>query len=428
MSKDKKTFKAKIKAQNGQRINPWETGQNPAIYPQYDAKYPYPVDYYSNIPGSRRLRTDPATGENTYFQNRQDILNPWNQDYGKNAYQSPYNTSEITNDPLINMEFAPYNPSSYSDLNYDSLLSNSSMTESSKNQPGVGQQIGSIASGIGKAAGQAMNAITTGGPQLINALLPNQSLERIDRSLPRNYNPFPQGISGSQAIYEDGGYINPYTTRTRRQNNIVVTEEIPAYTENSFIPMEPIRELSQRPRTFNEVSVPTPIPARNISYDRMLDIQGNPTAYLPVFQGFSRNEAMQALPQLPEYTGGLPVIRSDYGDYFQNFMPGTTSDQWSPYDNQVQMFETGGSIHIDPAKKGSLRRALGVPEGQNIPLSDLEIKDTDSPSMIKKKTFARSARKWDEKQNGGFIQGDELDLTPSEVQQLLSQGYQIDIL
>lgn len=369
MSKDKKTFKAKIKAQNGYTYpDLWQREQASYNRPQVPTVETMPLGYTTQTP--------------------------------------------VTNDPM--MEIQP--------------LKNSSTSPTSSSSSG--NNFSSIASGIGqglRAAGQAMSAVTTGGPQLINALLPNQSLERIDRSLPRNYNPFPQG-TGSQAIYEDGGYINPYTTRTRRQNNIVVTEEIPAYTENSFIPMEPIRELSQRPRTFNEVSVPVPIPARNISYDRMLDIQGNPTAYLPVFQGFSRNEAMQALPQLPEYTGGLPVIRSDYGDYFQNFMPGTTSEQWSPYDNQVQMFETGGSIHIDPAKRGSLRRALGVPEGQNIPLSDLEIKDTDSASMIKKKTFARNSRKWDKKQNGGFIQGDELDLTPSEVQQLLSQGYQVDIL
>lgn len=72
--------------------------------------------------------------------------------------------------------------------------------------------LGNVAQGIGRFAGQALNAITTGGPQLINALLPNQTLEREDRTLQRAMNPYSQG-TGSQAIYGDGGKVKPIYTR-----------------------------------------------------------------------------------------------------------------------------------------------------------------------------------------------------------------------
>ena len=53
-----------------------------------------------------------------------------------------------------------------------------------------------------------------------------------------------------------------------------------------------------------------------------------------------------------------------------------------------------GGIHIKPSKVGSLRKHLGVPEGQKIPVSKLADKPGDSPAIKKKKVFARNARKW----------------------------------
>jgi hypothetical protein len=53
-----------------------------------------------------------------------------------------------------------------------------------------------------------------------------------------------------------------------------------------------------------------------------------------------------------------------------------------------------GGIHIKPSKVGSLRKHLGVPEGQKIPVSKLADKPGDSPAIKKKKVFSRNARKW----------------------------------
>jgi len=53
-----------------------------------------------------------------------------------------------------------------------------------------------------------------------------------------------------------------------------------------------------------------------------------------------------------------------------------------------------GGIHIKPSKVGSLRKHLGVSEGEKIPMSKLADKPGDSPAIKKKKVFARNARKW----------------------------------
>ena len=54
-------------------------------------------------------------------------------------------------------------------------------------------------------------------------------------------------------------------------------------------------------------------------------------------------------------------------------------------------------IYIKPSKRGSLRKALKVKKGKNIPASKLKIKKSDSKAMKKKKVFAKNARKWKKK-------------------------------
>ena len=54
-------------------------------------------------------------------------------------------------------------------------------------------------------------------------------------------------------------------------------------------------------------------------------------------------------------------------------------------------------IYIKPSKRGSLRKALKVKKGKNIPTSKLKIKKSDSKAMKKKKVFAKNARKWKKK-------------------------------
>lgn len=56
--------------------------------------------------------------------------------------------------------------------------------------------------------------------------------------------------------------------------------------------------------------------------------------------------------------------------------------------------DPGAGIHIKPSEQGSLHSALGVPQSQNIPVSQLQSKPGDSPTLSKKKNFARNARKF----------------------------------
>lgn len=55
------------------------------------------------------------------------------------------------------------------------------------------------------------------------------------------------------------------------------------------------------------------------------------------------------------------------------------------------------TIKIKKSKVGTLRKALGTKKGKKIPASKLKVKPGDSPAMVKKKTFARNARKWSHK-------------------------------
>jgi hypothetical protein len=51
-------------------------------------------------------------------------------------------------------------------------------------------------------------------------------------------------------------------------------------------------------------------------------------------------------------------------------------------------------IKIKPSKKGSLHKALGIPQGNKIPSNKLAVKPTDSPIIKKKKIFALNSKKW----------------------------------
>lgn len=45
---------------------------------------------------------------------------------------------------------------------------------------------------------------------------------------------------------------------------------------------------------------------------------------------------------------------------------------------------------IKKKNRGKLHDALGVPKGKKIPVSKLKIKKTDSPHMVKMKTYAKN--------------------------------------
>lgn len=58
-------------------------------------------------------------------------------------------------------------------------------------------------------------------------------------------------------------------------------------------------------------------------------------------------------------------------------------------------------IYIKKSKRGSLHTALGIPQGEKIPVSKLAIKSTDSEAIRKKKQFAINARQWSHRDLGG---------------------------
>lgn len=52
-------------------------------------------------------------------------------------------------------------------------------------------------------------------------------------------------------------------------------------------------------------------------------------------------------------------------------------------------------VGIKPSHKGKLHKALGIPEGQKIPLAKLhEAKNSKDPHMKRMANYAINARKW----------------------------------
>jgi hypothetical protein len=96
-------------------------------------------------------------------------------------------------------------------------------------------------------------------------------------------------------------------------------------------------------------------------------------------------------------------------------------------DDQEQM--AYGGIHIKPSKRGTFTAAaskhnMGV---QAFAKQVLANKENYSPAMVKKANFARNAAKW-KHQYGGPVEGEEMDVTPEQLEQLRQQGYQFEIL
>ena len=88
-----------------------------------------------------------------------------------------------------------------------------------------------------------------------------------------------------------------------------------------------------------------------------------------------------------------------------------------------------GGIHINPANKGKFtasaeRAGMGVQEFASQVLAN---KEDYSSTQVKRANFARNAAGWN-KANGGPVTGQEMDVTPEELEMLRQQGYQFEIL
>lgn len=97
-------------------------------------------------------------------------------------------------------------------------------------------------------------------------------------------------------------------------------------------------------------------------------------------------------------------------------------------------YECGGSyayggIHINPANKGKFtasaqRAGMGVQEFAQHVMAN---KEDYSPTQVKRANFARNAAKW-KKQDGGPMVGDEMDVTPEQLEYLRQMGYEFEII
>lgn len=94
-----------------------------------------------------------------------------------------------------------------------------------------------------------------------------------------------------------------------------------------------------------------------------------------------------------------------------------------------KVYKTGGGININPANKGKFtasakRAGMGVQQFASHVLAN---KEDYSSTQVKRANFARNAAKWN-KQEGGPIVGDEMDVTPEQLEQLRAQGYEFEII
>jgi hypothetical protein len=98
-----------------------------------------------------------------------------------------------------------------------------------------------------------------------------------------------------------------------------------------------------------------------------------------------------------------------------------------PYATRALPYKEGGSINLDPAKKGTFkaqatRMGMGVQEAAAAILNAPEGKY--SPEMRKKANFARNFAK----QSGGIVEGAEMEVTPEQAEILRAQGYDFEII
>lgn len=100
------------------------------------------------------------------------------------------------------------------------------------------------------------------------------------------------------------------------------------------------------------------------------------------------------------------------------------------FNNQaIQMMADGGSIYIKPSKRGTFteaakRRGLGVQEFASRVLAN---KENYSPAMVKKANFARNFGSH-EHSTGGYLEGQEYDVTEEEIKLLKKLGYEFEYL
>lgn len=279
----------------------------------------------------------------------------------ENGMYQPYNPYNPWQTPAIdNIQMPNYQPIytqgsqnivSPSDLNENNMMqvppNSSSQSKPSKNNASM---IGRIAQSIGSSVGNALNI--GAAIQGVNALIPEQR-QRIDRTIPRGYNPYSYG-TGSQAIYANGGDI--YHTETGRKHNISTTQEVPNMmtplpTRDENIYNSPISQFHPYPTT-----VPSVPQRKSISYEQLYNPLTGSNEYSPVFGGnWSKGEVRNYMKNIPDTYNNAPVIKGEAYNDFWNMRSDVGSDQWQPtygtrqnvlnnLYSQIPEFEEGGNL------------------------------------------------------------------------------------
>jgi hypothetical protein len=109
----------------------------------------------------------------------------------------------------------------------------------------------------------------------------------------------------------------------------------------------------------------------------------------------------------------------------KNLMPG--AKVLGPYDQgSPSLTYKKGGIYIDPAKKGTFKAQatrMGM-STQEAAAHILANKEDYSPAMVKKANFARNFAK----QDGGPVVGQEMEVSPEQLEELRRMGYEFEIV
>lgn len=171
----------------------------------------------------------------------------------------------------------------------------------------------------------------------------------------------PQDFYGTEGpIYKKGGKI-------KRKNDAFtsLSDKDAEYYYRNNIPMpkqkrtkDSLTDITSGRRAYNPKQVTLPevqMSDSPITYERLLDVKGNPTAYSPIFpNNYSRSQIESYLGTLPESFGGIPTIK-DIPTYMelQHFKNGGTSTNFES--NQPNAIVEGGEV-------------MQLPDGSSMPI------------------------------------------------------------
>jgi hypothetical protein len=166
----------------------------------------------------------------------------------------------------------------------------------------------------------------------------------------------------------------------------------------------------------------------------------NPYSQLSVYGAYDQNLSNGAATKNME--GNDNYMRTSSSGNNQNFSGGIGYNTVTPSGLKIKAgvtynpnkqyggrsYEAGG-ININPANKGKFTKSasaagMGTQEFAQHVLSN---KDRYNATQVKRANFAKNAASW-KHQQGGIVAGQEMDVTPEQLQMLQQGGYQFEIM